>query len=80
MLLKKYVDHVIIISPKEKLENTFAVFNNIRQEIQYNCVFGHEIDEIKKGSEDRIFYQKSTDKGLILKTSTAHSLFRRILA
>lgn len=35
ILLKKYVDDILLFCPKEELENTLTVFNSVNQSVQF---------------------------------------------
>ena len=83
ILIKKYVDDIIIICPKEELENTFTVFNSIHQQIQFTMeseehgqlvYLDMKLLRQANGTILTDFYQKPTNKGRILNYKSSHSI------
>lgn len=85
-LLKKYVDDIIIICPKEELENTVTIFNSINKSIKFTVECEDEgqlvymdmnLNRRPNGSISTMFYQKPTNKGRILNYKSNHPMIQK---
>lgn len=86
ILLVKYVDDILIIAPKDEIENTLTVFNNINESIKFTIEYEDEnsinyLDmKIIRSNNHKIktdFYQKPTSKGRILNWKSNHPYFQK---
>lgn len=87
ILLVKYVDDILLIGPKEEMENTFNIFNQINQSIKFTIEHecNHQINyldiTIIREADGRIstnFYQKPTNKGRILNYNSSHPSHQKL--
>lgn len=87
ILLVKYVDDILLIAPKEELEETFTVFNAVEEEIKFTIETeeDHSLPYLdmrlirdETTSIKTKFYQKPSNKGRILNFKSAHPLYQKI--
>lgn len=86
-LIVKYVDDILIITPKKELQNTFTIFNSINPNIQFTQEIENDgklayldITIIRDNSPDikTEFYQKPTHKGRMINFHSSHPIHQKI--
>lgn len=87
IMLKKYVDDILIICPREEFENTITIFNSINKNIQFTSeledngqivYLDMKLIRNSNGTISTDFYQKPTNKGRILNYKSNHPIVQKI--